>query len=44
MPKIEAEIISEDDNGVKIEVKSKKKVWQLNVPYTNSKDASLIKN
>ena len=44
MPKIGAEIISENDNGVKIEVKSKKKVWQLNIPYTNSKDANLVKN
>jgi hypothetical protein len=44
MPKIEAEIISENDNGVKIEVKSKKNVWQLNIPFTNSKDANLVKN
>jgi hypothetical protein len=44
MPKIEAEIISDNDNGVKIEVKSKKNVWQLNIPFTNSKDANLVKN
>ena len=44
MPKLAAEIISENDSGVNIEVKSKKKVWQLNIPYTNSKDANLVKN
>ena len=44
MPKIGAEIISEDDEGVKIEVKSKKNVWQLAVPYINSEDANLVKN
>jgi len=44
MPKTGAEILSEDDNGVKIEVKSQKKVWQLNIPYTNSKDANLVIN
>ncbi len=44
MPKIGTEIISENYNGVKIEVKSKKNVWQLNIPYTNSKDANLVKN
>jgi hypothetical protein len=44
MPKIGAEIISENDNGVKIEVRSKKNVWQLSIPYTNSKDANLVKN
>jgi hypothetical protein len=44
MPKIGAEILSEDDNGVQIEVKSKKKVWQLTIPYIDSKDANLVKN
>jgi hypothetical protein len=44
MTKIRAEIISEDDNGVKIEVKSKKNLWQLTIPYVNSKDADLIMN
>ena len=44
MPNIGAEIISEDDEGVKIEVKSKKKVWQLAIPYINSEDANLVKN
>ncbi len=44
MPKIGAEIISENDNGVKIEVQSKKNVWQLNIPFTDSKDANLVKN
>jgi len=44
IPKIGAEIISEDDNGVKVEVKSKKNVWQLNIPFINSEDANLVKN
>jgi hypothetical protein len=44
MPKINARILSENENEVKIEVKLKKKVWQLNIPYFDSKDATLTKN
>jgi len=44
MPKMEAEIISENNNEVKIEVNSKKKSWQLSIPFTDSKNAKLIMN
>ena len=44
MPKIGAEILSENDEGVKIEVKSKRNVWHLDIPYINSEDANLVKN
>lgn len=44
MPEIVAEIISENDNGVIIEVKLKQNVWQLTIPYINSEDANLIQN
>jgi hypothetical protein len=43
MPKIAAEVISENDNEVKIEVKSDKNSWQINIPYSDSKNAKLIK-
>jgi hypothetical protein len=42
MPKIAAEIMSENENEVKIEITSKKQNWQLNIPYTDSKDAKLV--
>jgi hypothetical protein len=44
MPKIRAEIMAEDEYGVKIGVKSKKKNWQLDIPYTDSQDAKLLKH
>jgi hypothetical protein len=44
IPRVGAEIISENDHGVKVEVKSENKVWQLNIPYANSNDARLEKN
>lgn len=43
MPKIAAEIISEKDDGVSIEVKSKRRHWQLTIPYADSRNARLIK-
>lgn len=43
MPEMGAEILSENENGVQIEVKSKEKIWQLHIPFINSKDARLIK-
>ncbi len=44
MPKHAARIISEDENGVKVEVKSKKQSWQLTIPYNNSTEANMIKD
>jgi hypothetical protein len=44
IPKAEAEIISENDHGVVVKVKLKNNVWQLTIPYINSKNANLIKN
>lgn len=43
MPKMGAEILSENDDGVVVEVKSKKNIWQLTIPYINSKDANMLK-
>jgi hypothetical protein len=37
MPSMEAKILSDNE-----EVKSKEKVWQLNIPFMNSKEARLI--
>jgi hypothetical protein len=44
MPKFEAGIISEDDEGVKVAVKSKKQSWQLTLPHSDSKKANLTRN
>jgi hypothetical protein len=43
MPKVNASILSEDDDGMAVEVKSKKKSWQLIVPFTDSVAAELIR-
>ncbi len=42
-PKVKAKIISEDANGIDLSIKSEGKSWHLNVPYSNSKAANLIK-
>jgi hypothetical protein len=43
MPKLDAGIISEDDGGVMVEVKSKNQSWQLTVPFRDSGAANLIR-
>lgn len=43
MPKMGAEILSENDDGVVVEVKLKKNIWQLTIPYIDSKDANMLK-
>jgi hypothetical protein len=43
MPKLDAGIISEDDGGVTVEVKSQKQSWQLTVPFRDSGAANLIR-
>jgi hypothetical protein len=43
IPKAAAEILSEDENEIQIEVKLKEKIWLINIPFVNSKDARLIK-
>lgn len=42
-PKVKAKIVSENKDGVSLTIKSEGKTWQLNVPYSNSKSANLIK-
>jgi hypothetical protein len=42
MPSMEAKILSDNEDEVQVEVKSKEKVWQLNIPFMNSKEARLI--
>ena len=44
MPEVGAEIVAENDDKVTIEVTSAKELWQLTIPFINSKDAKLIKN
>lgn len=41
MPKLTPEVISEDGSGVSIRVKSKKKSWEMNIPFENSREARL---
>ena len=43
MPQVEAKIISEIEDEVQIEVKSKNEIWQLTVPFINSEKAKLTK-
>lgn len=42
-PPVETAIISENEDEISIEVKSNGEVWQLNLPYINSKNVSLRK-
>jgi hypothetical protein len=43
LPSVETAIIMENGSQVQIEVKSKEMVWQLNLPFMDSKNASLTK-
>ncbi len=43
MPKVKTRIISEDENTVKFEVKTNTGCFQLDIPFFDSKGASLIK-
>jgi len=42
MPKVQAEIISETDDEVKVEVQSNGKDWELTIPFMNSEGAALM--
>lgn len=42
-PKMAAKILSENENEVQIEVKSKENIWLLKIPFLNSKKADLVK-
>ncbi|CAN5895780.1 heparinase II/III family protein [soil metagenome] len=43
-PKTRSRILAENDQEVKVEVKSQNKTWQLNIPFENSAAAKLVKN
>jgi hypothetical protein len=39
-PTVKATILTQNEEGVKLEVKMKEKTWQLTIPYTDSRAAS----
>jgi hypothetical protein len=42
-PKTQAKVLAENDNQVRVEVKSGKKTWQLDIPFMDSTGAKLVR-
>jgi hypothetical protein len=44
LPKVKAKVLDEDEQGVKIAVKSKGKTWAIAIPFMDSEGVTLTEN